>query len=197
VRVVGAGLGRTGTLSLKVALEKLLGTPCYHMAEVFGHPEHVPLWHQAAKGDLPDWNDIFAGYQAAVDWPASAFWEELSQENPDAVILLSVRDPDSWWDSASNTIFHFREQVQGPHRAMVDELFAARFTLDLTNKAACIEQFERHYEYVRKAAPADRLIEWRPGDGWAPLSDALGVPIPDEPYPHVNTRDDWAKRRAG
>jgi hypothetical protein len=198
VRVVGAGLGRTGTLSLKVALEKLLGAPCYHMAEVFGHQEHIPLWHQAVQGPMPDWNDIFAGYQAAVDWPASAFWEELSRAYPDAVILLSVRDPESWWQSASNTIFPSSRQVEGtPWRSMMDDLFASRFTLDLDNRAACIEQFERHYEHVRRTAPADRLIEWRPGDDWGPLADALGVSIPDEPYPHVNTRDDWAKRQVG
>jgi hypothetical protein len=198
VRVVGAGLGRTGTLSLKLALEKLLGAPCYHMSEVFANQEHIPLWHQAARGDMPDWSGLFAGYQAAVDWPAAAFWEELSAAYPDAVILLSVRDPESWWESASNTIFPSSRAVEGTAwRAMVDDLFASRFTLDLDNKAACIERFERHYEHVRSTAPAGRLVEWRPGDGWAPLSAALGVPAPDEPYPRVNTREDWARRQAG
>ena len=85
LRVVGAGLGRTGTMSLKVALERLLGGRCYHMAEVMNRPEHVPLWRQAAGGTLPDWNELFRGYRAAVDWPACSFWPELSKAFPDAI----------------------------------------------------------------------------------------------------------------
>ena len=95
LRVVGAGLGRTGTLSLKVALERLLGAPCYHMSEVFAHPEHVGAWRDAARGRPPDWSALFAGYRAAVDWPAAAFWPELSAAFPDAIVVLSVRDPDA------------------------------------------------------------------------------------------------------
>src|SRR5690242_16311928 len=95
LRVVGAGLGRTGTHSLKLALEQLLGAPCYHMAEVFEHPEHVPLWDQATRGEMPDWDALFDGYGAAVDWPMAAFWREIGEAYPDALILLSVRDADS------------------------------------------------------------------------------------------------------
>src|SRR5690348_10458482 len=104
LRVIGAGCGRTGTMSLKLALERLLGAPCYHMVEVFAHPEHVPDWHAAALGNMPDWNALFAGYAAAVDWPASAFWPELSAAFPDALVVLSVRDAQSWWQSAHETI---------------------------------------------------------------------------------------------
>ena len=105
LRVVGAGLGRTGTHSLKVALERLLGEPCYHMLEVFGHPELAARWCEALDGDVPDWDELFAGYGATVDWPAVAFWEELCDAFPDAVVLLSVRGTDSWWRSADQTIF--------------------------------------------------------------------------------------------
>src|SRR5581483_5643355 len=110
LRVVGAGVGRTGTHSLKLALEQLLGAPCYHMLEVFGHPEHVPSWAAAADGSLTDWDAIFTGYGAAVDWPAAAFWREISAAYPDALVLLSVRDPDSWWKSASNTIWEVSQR---------------------------------------------------------------------------------------
>src|SRR5207244_1907794 len=105
LRVVGAGLGRTATYSLKIALERLLGAPCYHMVEVFEHPEHVATWHDAALGRMPDWQEFLAGYAAAVDWPASAFWREMSEAFRDAIILLSTRDPVSWWESAHATIF--------------------------------------------------------------------------------------------
>ena len=106
LRVVGAGLGRTGTLSLKLALERLLGEPCYHMVEVLSHPEHIPLWYKAFKGNTPDWNKIFNGFKAAVDEPASCFWKEISQAFPNALVILSVRDAESWWKSADKTIFN-------------------------------------------------------------------------------------------
>src|SRR5689334_8523874 len=106
LRVIGAGLGRTGTMSLKAALEKLLGGKCYHMYEVFEHLEtDVPMWHAAALGKPVDWDKMFDGYVAAVDWPAGAYWKEISAKYPDALILLSTRDSEKWWDSANSTIF--------------------------------------------------------------------------------------------
>ena len=198
LRVVGAGLGRTGTLSLKVALERLLGAPCYHMIEVFGHPEHVPMWLAAARGTMPDWHAMLAGYRATVDWPAAAFWPELSAAFPDAIVLLSVRDPQSWWHSASETIFDRGTIPPGTEwRAMVDALFANRFTSAIDDQAAAIAAFERHNARVRATVPAHRLVEWRATDGWAPLCTALGVPVPDEPFPRSNTREDWKARHAG
>src|SRR5687768_4747018 len=105
LKVVGAGLGRTGTHSLKEALERLLGGPCYHMIEVFGRPDDIPTWHAAANGEMPPWNEFLAEFHAAVDWPAAAFWPELSEANPEAIILLSTRDTEGWWRSADQTIF--------------------------------------------------------------------------------------------
>jgi hypothetical protein len=193
LRVVGAGLGRTGTLSLKVALEKLLGAPCYHMLEVFKNESHVPVWTAAARGDLPDWDTLFDGYAAAVDWPAGAFWRSISERYPDALILLSARDPQAWWESASSTIFPGTKRAEGAWREMVDAMFGNTFVRDLEDRDACIAAFERHYADVRATAPKGRLLEWRPGDGWAPICAALDLPVPDEPFPHVNTREDWAQ----
>src|SRR5271155_3282411 len=105
LQVVGAGLGRTGTHSLKVAFEQLLGGPCYHMVEVFGRPDQRDTWAAAARGEEVDWAAFLAPYRATVDWPAAAFWRELSDAAPEAVIVLSVRDADAWWKSASETIF--------------------------------------------------------------------------------------------
>jgi Sulfotransferase domain len=105
LRMIGAGLGRTGTTSLKAALEQLLGGRCYHMVEVRARPDDAAVWGRAYQGEFPDWADFFDGYVATVDWPAAPFWPELSQAFPDAPILLSVRDAESWWKSASSTIF--------------------------------------------------------------------------------------------
>jgi hypothetical protein len=196
LRVVGAGLGRTGTLSLKLALERLLGAPCYHMAEVFAHPEHVAAWHAAARGRMPDWRELFAGYAAAVDWPVASFWPELADAFPDAPVLLSLRDPEAWWRSAHRTIFPASQSAQGEWRAMIDELFAARFTRAIDDREACIAAFERHNAQVRTAVPRGRLLEWRAEDGWAPLCAALGVAVPEEPFPRVNTSEEFLASHA-
>jgi hypothetical protein len=184
---VGAGLGRTATKSLKAALERLLGLPCYHMMEVFGRPEHIAAWHAAARGEMPDWHELLAGYGAAVDWPAAAFWPELSETFPDAIVLLSLREPLSWWQSAHETIFPTIRSYRfaSEWHAMVDALFAARFTRELDDRDACIAAFERHNAQVRAAVPPRRLVEWRPADGWTPLCAALGAPVPEEPFPHI------------
>jgi hypothetical protein len=196
VQVVGAGLGRTGTLSLKLALTRLLGGPCYHMLEVYPKPEHVAAWHAAAQGRMPDWKRLFDGYRATVDWPAASFWREISAAFPNALILLSLRDPESWWRSAHDTIFTHSREMHGPWREMVDAFMAARFTPKLDDRAASIAAFERHNAEVRREAPRERLLEWRAGDGWAPLCQALGVPVPSEPFPHVNKTDDFVRLSA-
>jgi hypothetical protein len=199
VRLVGAGIGRTGTHSLKLALEQLLGGPCYHMIEVFGHPEHVAEWHKAMKGEPTDWESILGGYEAIVDWPGGAVWREMSEAYPDAVILLSTRSSaDAWWKSANDTIFGLMNRGAPPMPggdewyAMVQDMFK-RFTEDWSDEAAAKEAYERHNAAVRAEAPADRLVDWQPGDGWEPLCTALGVPVPDEPFPHVNTTEEFLK----
>ena len=192
LRVVGAGLGRTGTTSLKLALERLLDGPCYHMSEVFQHPDHIGLWHGAAHGDMPAWKTLFQGYVAAVDWPVASFWAELSAAFPQALVVLSVRDPDTWWQSASSTIFPAVEGIDNDAwRAMSKDVFDARFTIALDDRAGCVAAYERHMAEVRSTAPAGRLLEWRPEDGWGPLCAALGLPVPDEPFPRANTRKEF------
>jgi hypothetical protein len=201
LRVVGAGLGRTGTMSLKLALEQLLDAPCYHMLEVFEHPEHVEMWHRAALGDMPDWDALFAGYGAAVDWPMASFWYEISEAYPDALILLSVREPDAWWKSAHDTIFQAisRPPADGADPAWFDMVMAfmrERFTADLSDEQAAKAAYVRHNDDVRRRAPKDRLLEYRTGDGWRPICDAFGVPVPDAPFPHANTTEEFRNRVA-
>jgi hypothetical protein len=204
VRVIGAGLGRTGTLSLKLALERLLGGPCYHMVELFKHPEHVNVWERALDGQPPDWDAFFADYRATVDWTGAAFFAELAAAYPDAIVLLSTRDPDEWWRSVRDTTFDEVqsggdpsdpwERVMAPAREVTMRLLTERFTPGWSDEVAAKAAFERHNAAVRAAIPSDRLAEWRPGDGWGPLCAALGLPVPADPFPHVNTTADF---RAG
>ena len=205
LRVVGAGLGRTGTHSLKIALERLLGSPCYHMVEVFKRPSDVATWTAAANGAHTDWHKLFDGYAAAVDWPAAAFWSQIAEAFPDAVILLSYRDAEGWWKSANKTIFEgFRRRpqeapTQGPAMnpafvSMITALFGKTFTPSFLDEAAAKAAFERHNEEVRKRAPRARLVEWQAKDGWGPLCAALGLPVPDEPFPVTNTTEEFRAR---
>jgi hypothetical protein len=196
LRVLGAGLPRTGTTSLKVALEQLLGGRCYNMAEVFGHLDHVPIWRRAVQGRPPDWSEFLAPYVAAVDWPVAAFWRELSEAEFGAIVVLSLRDtPQTWWQSADATILNVARRERLPEYGdwlrLFQELLATRFTERWDDPPAAMAAYERHNDDVRRTIPPDRLLEWRPEDGWAPICRALHVPIPDDAFTQVNTRDEW------
>ncbi len=195
LRVIGAGVGRTGTTSLQAALEILLNGRCYHMHEVFPRPDDIPVWHQAALGTMPDWSAFLNEFVAAVDWPASAYWPELCTAFPDALVVLSTRDAESWWKSASQTIFPAsREAEDSPWRRMVWAMFEHRFTTEIDNRDAAIAAYEAHNARVRAEVPAARLLEWHPGDGWGPLCAALAVAEPELAFPHANTTADFQER---
>ena len=195
LRVVGAGVGRTGTHSLKLALEQLLGGPCHHMIECFGNERTDrrpgPTRSRAGRstGRRPA-----RRYRSLVDWPGASFWPELSAANPDALVLLSVRDPDAWYRSVSNTIFlafdNLPPEMQ-PWMNTVRKLFHDRFSDRLENPTAMMDAFERHNAAVRNEVPASRLLEWTASDGWAPICERLGLAVPDEPFPVTNTTDEF------
>jgi hypothetical protein len=193
LKVIGAGFGRTGTLSLKVALETLGFAPCYHMAEVFSHPDHMPLWTAIAEGQPADWETLFAGYQAAVDVPASLFYEDLMRAYPEAPVILTVRDSAGWYESASSTIFHERPMPPG-FGEMIGALHHRFAPGGLSSKAQAIAAFERHNREVQERVPAEELLVMDVREGWAPLCRFLGVPVPDGPFPRLNDRQEFLNR---
>lgn len=190
LQVIGAGLGRTGTSSLKVALEPMGFGPCYHMTELIRHPDHFPLWLDAVDGH-PDWEKIFAGYGATADYPGCAFWRQLAAKYPAAKILLTLRDPEEWFASTQATVFSPNRPSPPPNSP-----FASAFRVigtihrDLHDKASMLADFKRHNDAVIAEAPKDRLLVYEVSQGWAPLCDFLGVPVPDSPFPHTNTRQE-------
>ena len=200
LRVVGAGVGRTGTHSLKVALEQLLGGRCHHMVEMFGNEEQIAGWTAAIEGGPVNWRDLMRDYVAVVDWPGASMWPELTAAFPDALVLLSTRDPESWYRSASDTIFPTIDG-ENPWFAAVLRMLAERFCVDFDDKDAMIAAFERHNEEVRSAVPSECLLEWQPADGWGPICERLDVPVPAEPFPVTNTTEEFramlASRLAG
>ena len=195
LRVIGSGLGRTGTKSLKAALELLLGGPCYHMIECFEHAGHPPQWLDAIEGRSVDWASLLDGYVAAVDWPAAACWKELAVAWPDALILHSERPADEWFRSADATIFEgFKKRREewdppgaNPWWDMAVAMLEQRFTPDFLDRDAAIAAVEAWNADVRASAPAERLLIWKTGDGWEPICQALGLEVPREPFPHTNT----------
>jgi hypothetical protein len=198
LRVVGAGLPRTGTASLKQALELLLGGKCYHMRELPGHPFDLGgSWSHALAGQTPDWEQLLAGFVATVDWPASLFWHDLSIAYPDAIVLLSVRrSAEVWWQSTEATILPVaRESLAADWNGGRDflallEKFAG--TAHWDDPAVLMAAYERHNASVRATIPSHRLVEWQVGEGWTPICSALGLPVPDQAFPWTNKRGEWS-----
>lgn len=199
LQVVGSGLGRTGTKSLKEALELLLGAPCYHMVECFERPGDPPRWSAAMRGEDVDWQELYDGYAATVDWPSAACWKELAAAFPDALILHSERPADEWFGSADRTILEGFKKPRAewdppgknPWWDMAITMLEDRFTPDFLDRDAAIAAVEAWNADVRATAPPERLLIWRTGDGWEPICEALGLAVPDAPFPHTNTTQEF------
>jgi hypothetical protein len=216
LKVIGAGMGRTGTTSLKIALETLLKGPCFHFLEYGSHPELMAPWLCLIRemplrsdpeqfGDVPitRWETVMPGYVACVDEPASYYWKQLSDAFPKALVVLSLRDADSWWDSFYALEEYHQEEMKRPELITPER----REFLDFTDAvyvhhqqgiSAEVEKafFETHNRRVLAHAERDpsfarRLLVWRAQDGWEPLCQALGLPVPDAPFPHANKRNEY------
>ena len=196
LKVIGSGLGRTGTMSTKLALEQLGFAPCHHMVEMFQHPETLPLWIAAGNGN-GDWDAMFEGYSAMVDHPGCAYWRELADHYPDAKVLHTVRDPDKWFDSTQATIFNPDRPGPpgGPMKLFFDQLYAW-YGGDMHDRGFMTDFFRRHTETVIAGMPKDRLLVFNVAEGWGPLCAFLGVPVPDTPYPRENSTQDFQTRVA-
>lgn len=202
IEVIGAGFGRTGTASLKAALEQLGYDKCYHMMEVMAHPDHVPLWWAAHRGEPVDWDALFEGYRATVDWPSCNLWAEHAALYPEAKVILSTRDPERWYESVMATIYPAsRRAAEADDETVrqfgrwVDEIVWQRvFDGRFEDQAHALAVFRAHEARVKAALPPERLLVFDAGAGWAPLCAFLGKASPTTPYPRVNTRDEFAAR---
>lgn len=212
MKLIGAGMPRTGTLTQKMALEMLGVGPCYHMVNVLSDLDQAGLWEQALVGE-PRWQEIFDGYQSTVDWPGGYFYRELAEFYPEAKVLLSVRDPEAWERSVRETVWAVRNgeslirllsSAQGcvdpqwrGFLSMIDGLLwqgEGTFARGHSEPAQLIEAMLRHNEAVKSAIPAERLLVWNVADGWEPLCEFLEVPVPGVPVPHINDRTEFLNR---
>ena len=203
--VIGAGWGRTGTTSLQKALEILGFAPCHHMHEVMADFSQVPHWQAAVDGEPVDWNAVFEGYKSAVDWPASQFWRELSEYYPDSKVILTVRDPESWWRSFSRTILVNMqiplEEMDDPERiaraTMIRKLIGeCAFGCAPDDKEAVLKSFQANIDEVQASLPPERLLTIDASVDWEKLCNFLDCPIPDEPYPFLNTTSQYTRDKA-
>ena len=198
LKLVGAGLGRTGTTSLKFALTQLLDGPVYHMLEVFGHMDDIPVWHDALRTGTLD-QSVLDDWIACVDWPACTHWKQIAEANPDAPILLSTRDDaDQWFTSCENTILQIfntpRNEGADPWRDMGEQMLHDFCGGDFLDRATMTKAYDAWNADVRATADPSRLIDWKPGDGWGPICEALGVPAPSEEFPHSNSTKEFRER---
>jgi hypothetical protein len=202
--VIGAGFGRTSTKSLKDALELLGFDRCYHMFEVREHhPEHRPLWAAAHRGEAVDWEALFVGYRASVDWPSCNLWRELAQYYPQAKVILTARDAEQWYDSVMRTIYPSSQAMRtddDPQRREAGEwvntiIWQQVFDGRMNDRAHAISVYNTHVASVRAGIASERLLVFEPQSGWAPLCEFLQCPLPDTPYPLVNTTEEFLARR--
>ena len=196
--VIGAGFGRTGTMSLKLALDRLGFGPCYHMVEVFKNPKASGYWEAAADGRPVDWEEVFAGYGSTVDWPSATFYKQLANAYPEAKVILTVRDPEAWFASTQATIFsrHIRDDTEDDWQRMVLKVIGDLFDRRMTDKAKLIEVYQRHNEEVRRTIPQERLLVYDVADGWEPLCRFLDAEVPNESMPRANSTDEFRQNLA-
>jgi len=183
--VIGAGFGRTGTDSMRAALDILGVGPCHHMRVLFENPDKMEQWRTVAHGAEAKWDELYDGYGAAIDWPTCYYWRELAEYYPEAKILLTVRSAESWYASMSKTIIPYmkdRPPDTVGNKIITDLTFGGR--MDDADHMMAV--FEKNIADVQAAIPADRLLTFNLGDGWEPLCAFLGVPVPDEPFPRTN-----------
>lgn len=212
IQVIGAGFGRTGTLSLKKALEELGFSKCYHMIELLQHPEHVQFWEQVSAGQPVNWETLFAGYQAIVDFPGNYYYLNLLEAYPTAKVILTVRDPESWYESTLNTIykagptplqklmmalqFPFSPRSRQAVRIfqLANRVWQQDFQGKFEEKDFAIGVFNYHIEQVKQTVPAERLLVYQVEEGWEPLCRFLDKPVPvDQPFPRLNERASFGK----
>ena len=199
IQVIGAGFGRTGTLSLKAALEQLGYGPCHHMNEVIADPVQPRLWLEAAQDPHFDFERILGSYNAAVDWPSAYFWRELMAFYPQAKVVLTVRDPERWYESVRNTILNVMHPPAGltlplpPDMVLMANILVrdGTFAGNLPDQKRAIAVFEQHTRDVIATVPANRLLVYRLEEAWALLCRLLNVPVPTTPFPRVNSTDEW------
>lgn len=198
LQVIGAGFGRTGTTSLQAALLILGFGPCY---KTLGRPFDSWKWQQALNGKLEDWDRIFHGYHSTLDWPSTAFYAELAAAYPQAKVILTVRDPDRWYDSMVKTLYEWHRWVASPAynltrifrtwhlagRVQEEIVWKRTFGDQFENRERTIGIFKSHIDEVKARIPADRLLVYEVKQGWEPLCAFLNVPVPQGiPFPHLN-----------
>ena len=206
LKVIGAGFGRTGTLSLKLALEQLGFGPSYHMFELFNHhPDHIHQWDAAHQGKPVDWELLYSNdYSASVDWPSCNHWKELSEYYPDAKIIINARDPESWHESVLKTIYpssiRSRESSDPRLKELGEWLFRVIwdgvFNGQITDRSYAISIYNQHVENVLKSVPSDRLLVFEGTQSWEPLCEFLDCSIPDQPFPRANSTEEFNLRKS-
>jgi hypothetical protein len=178
---------------MREALALLGFGPCHHMREVNTNPEQKRLWRALVQGAAPDWEQLFAGYRACMDWPSAYYWQELVHVYPNAKVILTYRSPESWWKSFEQTILVGIKQSDDPESlglALIrDKVFGGRHD----DCAHAIALYEANVNAVKALVPPERLLVHNLGDGWKPLCAHLGVPVPEVPYPSSNSASDFQK----
>jgi hypothetical protein len=204
INIIGVGVGRTGTYSLRLGINQLGFGPCHHMEEVLKNMDvQVSLWSEAVKGNA-NWDAIYDGYNSAVDWPTAGFYRELIKKYPTAKFILTERSPESWAESFGSTIYKLVEgRNEAPEKMhkwlnMVNEVLTKTGFPDGLDKDGLIKGFIAHGKAVREVIPEEQLLVFQVKEGWEPLCNFLNVSVPKDPFPRTNNREEfWELVNAG
>jgi hypothetical protein len=206
LQIIGPGFGRTGTRSLKAALELLGFDPCHHMQTLFADPAQLAFWKTLAAGGTVNWHEVFADFRSQIDWPGAHVWRDLLQAFPEALVVFSTRPAEAWWNSYARTVGKLRRlypslpvptNVAETLDTMKQVMIRRGIDPEMRDRDAAIAAFHRQLVEVRAAVPRERLLVFTVGDGWAPLCDFLGVPVPSTPFPRLNDGGDFWSRFGG
>jgi hypothetical protein len=199
MKLIGAGFGRSGTMSLKAALEQIGYGPCYHMKITMFRYLHMRFFMRAWEKRKVNWKKFYRGYNSVVDWPSCSFYKDLMAEFPDARVILNVRDPESWYDSMKETIyaivprfpFWFPRAIKRIHSEII---WSGDLKGVFEDREKCLEVYRQHIEDVKRTVPAERLFVYNVREGWKPLCEFLDVPVPEgKLFPHINDRKSFRR----
>lgn len=195
MKLINLGFGRTGTTSLKAALERIGYAPCFHTTDLLTSTDNLDVWEAAGRGETTNWQVFFKDY-AVADWPAALHWRDILAAHPTAKVMISVRDPDAWHGSMMATLakldaIHLPIPRLKRAKAFMYRTLDTMFDGRLDDRAYATQVFKQHIADVQATVPTDNLLVYQVTEGWEPLCTFLGVDVPDEPFPRDNRRENF------
>jgi len=209
IKIIGAGFPRTGTMTLKTALEILGFNKTYHYKDLIADSKKLRFWLELENTGQTDFDALFKGFEATVDFPGYPYYKILLKKYPDAKVILTKRDFEKWYESTYKTIWKSaRKPIIDRLKLFIRKLFNKnlraifkcikfmrrvylkdQFNNNFSSKAHAKNIFFKHIEEVITYVPKKQLLVYDVSEGWEPLCHFLEIPIPNQAFPHLNKKE--------